>query len=282
VPPHAKPAAPPSDASTRPGGPVVVDVTESTFGNDVIARSTQVPVVIDFWASWCGPCRQLSPILERLAVADGGRWVLAKVDVDANPALAQAAAVQGIPAVKGVVAGRVVDEFTGAVPEHAVRSWLDGLLEVAGQLLGGVGNGVPTQVDPHLAAAEKALAGGDLDAAAAAFRAKLAQAPGDVDASVGLARVGLLSRVRSLDPAAVARRAAADPADVGAALNLADVLVAQGRPEEALASLVECVRRTGGADRERARAHLVELFQVLGEADPAVGPARRALAAALF
>ena len=115
-----------------PAGGPVVDVTEATFGTDVVERSRQVPVVIDLWAEWCAPCRQLGPVLERLAAAAAGAWVLAKVDVDANPRLAQALQVQGIPAVKAVMGGQIVAEFTGALPEAQVRQWLAQLLPPPG------------------------------------------------------------------------------------------------------------------------------------------------------
>ena len=106
----------------------VVDVTEATFGVEVVERSHQVPVVVDLWAEWCAPCRQLGPVLERLAAEAMGAWVLAKVDVDTNPRLAQALQVQGIPAVKAVVGGQLAAEFTGALPEQQVRAWLGELM----------------------------------------------------------------------------------------------------------------------------------------------------------
>jgi putative thioredoxin len=261
------------------GAPVtVVDVTEATFATEVLERSQQVPVVIDFWADWCGPCKQLSPILERLATADGGRWVLAKIDVDANPRLAQAAAVQGIPAVKAVVGGRMIGEFTGALPEREVRGWLDQLLAAVSGEQGAAGE----PEDPELDRAEAALANGDLDGALGAFKAKLAQAPGDPNAVRGAAWVELLMRARVLDPQELRRRQQANPTDVTAVTGLADLQVVGGDPESALAALVELIRATSDAERERARAHLVGLFLALGDDDPAVPPARRALAAALF
>src|SRR5205823_7639235 len=141
----------------------VFDVTEATFETDVLERSRTVPVVMDLWAEWCGPCKQLSPVLERLAAEGGGSWVLAKVDVDANPALAQGLRVQGIPAVKAVWQGQLVAEFTGAIPEEQARQFVTELVRATTG--GGVPGGdaeEPVADDPRLDAGEAALEQGDL------------------------------------------------------------------------------------------------------------------------
>src|SRR5262245_30446227 len=157
------PAPPPeaAEAAPRPpaaGGVTIIDVTEATFQTEVLERSLSVPVVIDFWAEWCGPCKQLSPVLEKLAIEGNGAWVLAKVDVDSNQRLAQMFRVQSIPMVYAVVGGQPVDAFTGVVPENQLRQWIDAVCRA-----GGVE--VEAPADPRLLAADDALMNGDLDAA---------------------------------------------------------------------------------------------------------------------
>jgi putative thioredoxin len=262
----------------------VIDVTEATFQTEVIDRSMTVPVVIDFWAEWCGPCKQLSPILERAALADGGSWVLVKVDTDANPRLQQAFQVQSIPSVFVVWQGQLIPGFTGALPEAQVRQFLDQVIRLAseGPRLAPDGESAAEVDDPLLDAAEAALAANDLDGAAEAFRKKLADNPGDADASAGLATVELLQRVHSLDAEKVRRQAAERPDDVDAQAEAADLDFAGGHVEDAFARLVDTVRRTSGEDRDRARTHLVSLFEVLPPDDARISKARSALANALF
>jgi putative thioredoxin len=270
------PAPGPAPAAAPTGGGVaVIDVTEATFQSEVLERSLTTPVVIDFWAEWCGPCRQLSPVLERLAVEAGGAWVLAKIDVDANPRIAQAFRVQGIPMVFAVVKGQPIDAFTGVLPEAQIRQFLAGVL-------GAAGVEVEVPEDPVLVAADDAMMSGDLDEAERAYRKILAEHPADTAAEAGLAQVGLLRRVTGVAPGEALAAAERAPDDLPAQLLAADVEITQGRAEEAYRRLVDLVRRTSGADRDTVRAHLLSLFAVAGPDDPAVAAARRALASALF
>lgn len=264
-----------------PGGGVVVEVTEADFQSAVIDRSMTVPVVVDFWAAWCGPCKQLSPVLERLAHEAGGSWVLATVDVDANQQLAAAFRVQSIPTVHVVWQGQLVPGFQGALPEAQVRQFIDQVLALASGSLP-VGGAAEEPLDPGVEAALAAIERGDLDAAVAAYQEVLARSPGDEEARLGLAHVELLRRTMRAD--ADAARAAAEqrPDDVAAQSLVADLDLVAGHVEQAFARLVETVRRTTGADRQAAREHLVALFDVVGPDDPRVGAARTALANALF
>ncbi len=273
---------------SQAAAPAVIDVTDATFATEVVERSMRIPVILDLWATWCEPCKQLSPVLEKLAGEARGRWALAKVDVDANPQIGQALRVQSIPTVLAIFQGQAVTGFQGALPEAQVRQWLDQLMEALAQYLPPPGEqqqeaaAEQPPADPDLVAAEAAVEAGDLDAAAAAYERLLARSPANTDAKLGLAGVGLLKRTQGLDSAEVLRRAAADPADIDAQLQAADLEMLSGSVESAFERLIGLVRRTSGDERDRARLHLIGLFDALPGDDPAVMKARRSLASALF
>jgi len=247
----------------------VIDVSEADFQSVVIEGSRQTPVVVDFWADWCQPCKTLGPILERVTGETQGSVRLAKVDVDANPRLAQAFGVQGIPMVIAFKDGKPVSQFTGAVPEAAVRQFISQLL--------------PPLVDEAVLAAEALADAGDLAGAEAALSQLLVEQPANLEAGLSLATL-LLDRGASQEAIEILSRQSQTP-DVKRLLAAARLLdggdVDLADPEAALPRLLELVQE-GGDGREKARLQILDLFDVLGAENPLTLEYRRRLANALF
>ncbi|MDW4572820.1 tetratricopeptide repeat protein [Microbacterium sp. M3] len=290
--PAAPGEAPPAgDAIAVPS--LVFDVTDETFPQ-VLELSRTVPVVVDLWAEWCGPCKQLSPVLEKVVAELGGRLVLAKVDVDANPQLSQAFRAQSIPMVVALVAGQPVPLFTGAVPEQQVREVFAQLLQLAAQ--NGVTGSAAADADaapadeppaeaplpPLHAEAFEAIEAGDYARAVSAYEQALAENPRDAEARAGLGQVRLLDRVQSLDLQQARAAAAAAPTDVAAQFAVADLDLAGGHVEDAFGRLLELFAQLPGDERTPVRERLLELFALVGDGDPRVIAARGRLASLLF
>jgi len=269
---------------------LVVDATDETFGQ-ILEISRTVPVVVDLWAEWCGPCKQLSPIIEKVTRELAGRVLLAKVDVDANPQLAQSFRAQSIPMVVALIAGQPVPMFTGAVPEQQVRDVFAQLLQVAAQngvsgtlAVGGGEDAAPQEpaLPPLHAEAFAAIEAGDYAAAITAYEKALAENPRDEEAMAGLGQVRLLDRVQRLDLQQARDAAAAAPLDVQAQFDVADLDIAGGHVDDAFGRLLDLFEKLPADERTRVRERLVELFGLIGAADPRVAAARNRLTSLLF
>ena len=257
----------------------VVEVTDATFEEVVVEGSKTRPVVVDMWAAWCGPCRTLTPILEKVADERDGSFLLAKLDTDANPMVAQAFGVQSIPTVIAFKDGQAVTGFIGAYPEPEVNRFVDSIL--------------PTEADRRAEDARTVEAAGDVAGAEEGYRAALAEEPDNREAAVGLARIvldrGQLDEAEALvaphrpDPEAERVQAAIEmrrwtetPAD--GTLGHAKRLAVAGDLAGGLAGMLQALAE----DRDAARDAMVTVFTAVGDDDPLVGEYRRRLAAALF
>ena len=295
------------------GAAPIKDVTTASFETDVIAASMEAPVIVDFWAPWCGPCKQLAPALEKAVAATRGKVKLAKINIDDNPDLAQALRIQSIPTVYAFFQGRPVDAFQGALPDSQVKQFVD---RIASQ--GGGDDGVAAVLEQ----AAESLEAGDTANAIALYRAILNEVPETPAAFLGLVRA-LLAEAdvndASIDearnvlgqvPAAIATHAdiaaakaaidladqaanagpigplldavSRDPADHQARIDLATALYAAGKHQEAVDHLIESIKRDRSWNEEEARKQLVKYFEARGPKDPVTVAGRRRLSSILF
>jgi putative thioredoxin len=293
-----KPGAPSAPGAGAPAGgggaagSYVLNVSEPTFQSEVIERSLQVPVVVEFWSPRSDASAALGQVLTRLSTEYAGKFLLARIDIDANPQLAQAVGVQAVPLVIAVLRGQVVPLFQGTLGEPEARQYLDQLLTVA------VANGITGRAEPvgpaadsaeeeeappnpRYEKAENAVGAGDLDGAIAAYEELLSETPNDAEAKSGLARVQLVKRTQDA-PADLRTRAADDPDDLEAQMLVADVDLMGGHVDDAFNRLISTIQVTSGEERNTVRLHLLELFDVVGADDDRVIKARRRLMSALF
>ena len=302
----AAPATAPGAAA--PAGELIKDTTTAAFAVDVIQESRRQPVLVDFWAPWCGPCRQLTPALEKTVRAAGGRVKLVKMNIDDHPAVAGQLGIQSIPAVIAFKNGQPVDGFMGAIPESQIR---DFIAKVAGKDDGAA------HVAEALAAAQQARAAGDLQGAADLYSAVLEQTPDSVEALAGMAelmfetgnadaarhlldqapegkkdaaplaavraRIALAEQAAAIgDPLALERRLLADPKDHEARFDLAMIQNAKGMRMEAADNLLAIVKADRTWREDGARAQLLKFFEAWGPTDEITLAARRKLSAVLF
>ena len=286
------------DGATEAGATTGLLVTgsDATF-QDFVNASLRYPVVVVFWSSRLPESGDFVKVMGGLASSNQGRFQVVSVDVDENPGLLRALQVQQVPMTIALLQGRPLPLFVGPLLPQEVQPVIDELLQVAVQ------NGVTGRVSPapddaapdeavdedaeaelppHIAAAYDAIEAGDLAAAATAYEQALAENPADAEAKAGLAQVGLMRRTEGVDPVAARAAAAANPTDVDAQILVADLDLLGGHVEDAFARLVDTVRATSGDERNQAREHLLELFEVVGAGDERVATGRRALMSALF
>jgi putative thioredoxin len=286
---------------------LVKDTTTAAFRQDVIQESMKQPVLVDFWAPWCGPCKQLTPVIEKAVKAAGGKVKLVKMDIDQHPQIPGQLGIQSIPAVIAFSKGQPVDGFMGALPESQVKGFIE-------RLVGPVG---PSMAEDLLAEADARAAQGDAGGAAELYAAVLAQEPENAAAIAALAKLHLdlddlegAKRFLAMapsgkenDPAIAGARAAIELAEQAASLgdvgdlqrridenpkdhqarfDLALALNARGKREEAIDHLIEIVRRDRGWNDEAARKQLVQLFEAWGPTDDMTVLGRRRLSSVLF
>ncbi|MFT3832129.1 MAG: tetratricopeptide repeat protein [Micropruina sp.] len=270
-----------------PGASFVIEVDESNF-ESVMQLSTRHPVVVELYSPRAN-AQALSDDLIALANAAAGAYLLARVNVDASGTIAQALGIQAVPTVIGVIAGQLAPLFQGTRSKAEAETVIAQLLQVAASngLVGRAepvagGAGETDEADPRFAEADSALERGDFATALAEYDKILAQTPNDPEAKIGRAQVALLARSGGVDPAAVLARAASEPTSVEAQLAAADLEVLSGRPDQGFTRLIALIRETAGAERDAVRVRLLELFEIVGPADPAVLKARRDLMSALF
>ncbi len=300
----ADPAGPVDAAAPGAAAGLLVTGTDATF-QDFVNASLRYPVVVVLWSSRLPESGDFVKVMGGLAASNQGRFQVVSVNVDENPGLLRALQVQQVPMTIALLQGRPLPLFVGPLLPQEVQPVIDELLQVAVQNgvtgrvspaaddtaadqdldhdadQGAVGD-VEPELPPHIAAAYDAIEAGDLAAAAAAYEQALAENPADAEAKAGLAQVGLMRRTEGVDLAAARAAAAANPTDVAAQILVADLDLLGGHVEDAFARLVDTVRATSADERNQAREHLLELFEVVGSGDERVTAGRRALMSALF